>query len=242
MQQLSVNNGKKLSIIVTIYLIRHARQSSPLCNVNVPLADEGYTQSELVGQRLKNKNIKRVYSSDLIRAKMTAKIIRKETGVKEFDGDSKHELRETDFGDMTGFEDAYLKEHFKEYFEKRELMEYDIRIPGGENGEEVFIRMEKAIKDITKDALENGYENVAVVSHGGAIRCFLAGILGMPFGNRFAIAKNMENCSITEIRYNEKYDSFSVERINDYSHLEGHDELLRKNFTRTVNKKCTIRR
>ena len=28
---------------LTIYLIRHARQSSALCNVNVPLAKEGRT-------------------------------------------------------------------------------------------------------------------------------------------------------------------------------------------------------
>ena len=33
-----------------IYLIRHGRQNSPLCNVNVPLSDAGKRQAELLGE------------------------------------------------------------------------------------------------------------------------------------------------------------------------------------------------
>ena len=32
-----------------IYLIRHGRQSSKLCNVNVDLSEEGFRQAALVG-------------------------------------------------------------------------------------------------------------------------------------------------------------------------------------------------
>ena len=74
-----------MSKIIHIYLIRHARQNSPLCNVNVPLADEGIVQSELVGERLKAYNIDKVYSSNLIRAKMTAAIIREKLGLPSDD-------------------------------------------------------------------------------------------------------------------------------------------------------------
>ena len=35
-----------------IYLIRHGRQNSSLCNVDVPLAEEGKKQAELLGPRL----------------------------------------------------------------------------------------------------------------------------------------------------------------------------------------------
>lgn len=72
-----------MSKIIHIYLIRHARQNSPLCNVNVPLADEGIVQSELVGERLKAYNIDKVYSSNLIRAKMTAAIIREKLDFRQ---------------------------------------------------------------------------------------------------------------------------------------------------------------
>ena len=49
-----------------IYLIRHGRQNSPLCNVNVPLSDAGRRQAELLGKRLKKEAIDAVWASDLI--------------------------------------------------------------------------------------------------------------------------------------------------------------------------------
>lgn len=223
-----------MSKTIHIYLIRHARQKSPLCNVNVSLADEGLIQSKLTGKRLREYNIDKVYSSNLIRAKMTAHIIREEIGIEE-DSDGKCEfedLRETDFGELTGLEDDLIKEKYKDYFTKREYAIEDISIPGGENGEQVYLRMNGAINNIIKDCLENDYKNVVVVSHGGAIRCYLSGILKMPFGKRFAISKNMENCSITQVDYNVELNNYSVEKISDYAHLEGHMELLRKTFKR----------
>ena len=222
---------KRLKII-KLYLIRHARQESPLCNVNVPLANEGLLQSELVGKRLNGYNIQKVYSSNLIRAKMTADIIREQLGMdKDVEGMYETEdLRETDFGYMTGLSDEVLRDKFSDYYIKRELMKEDLRIPGGENGEQVFERMNRAIEKIIRDSIENDVSNIAIVSHGGAIRCYLSGILGMPFGKRFVIARTMENCSITQVNYNIDNDNYSVERINDYSHLEGYEELLRKNF------------
>ena len=39
-----------------IYLVRHARQCSPLCNVNVELAPEGVQQAELLAARMKEWN------------------------------------------------------------------------------------------------------------------------------------------------------------------------------------------
>ena len=43
-----------------IYLIRHGRQCSKLCNVNVDLSQEGFRQAALVGERLVKKNIDKV--------------------------------------------------------------------------------------------------------------------------------------------------------------------------------------
>ena len=59
---------------MVIYLIRHARQNSTDCNVNVPLSAEGRKQAELLGKRMNKYKIDALYSSDLIRAVETAKI------------------------------------------------------------------------------------------------------------------------------------------------------------------------
>lgn len=231
--------------LITIYLIRHGRQNSPLCNVDVPLSEEGILQGKFVGKRLKEYKVERVYSSNLLRAKMTANLIRGEIldenlleqNILEKDllenNFSKYEfveLRETDFGDLTGLGDEMIKEKYGYYLEARDSLREDLRIPGGENGEEVYLRMKYAIDKIIEEAKKEELNSIAVVTHGGAIRCFLAGLLNMPQSHRFMLVKNMENTSITEIRYNIDKDIFSVERINDYSHLEDYDVLLRKHF------------
>lgn len=251
-----------MSKVIKLFLIRHARQNSPLCNVNVPLADEGLIQSMLLGQRLREYHIDKVYSSDLVRAVMTADIVRCEINRKMNRGNcmsgihkadcSKilkeiselnnkdceyEELRETDFGELTGLPDSVLRVKYADYFAARDLKLEDLRIPGGENGEEVYLRMNRAMNSIIGDAVKNNYGNVAVVSHGGAIRCYLAGLLGMPQSYRFMIAKNMENTSLTEIHYYVDKKIYAVERMNDYSHLEGHDELLRKYFIKGTERK-----
>ena len=58
-----------------LYLIRHGRQNSRLCNVNVDLCEEGYRQAALLGERLFPKKIQAVYSSDLLRAVETAQAL-----------------------------------------------------------------------------------------------------------------------------------------------------------------------
>ena len=52
----------------------------------------------------------------------------------------------------------------------------------------------------------------------------------MPMEKRLLFSKTMENTAITQIDYNTKMNRYYVERINDYAHLEGHDDLLRKYF------------
>ena len=54
---------------MNIYLIRHGRQNSRLCNVDVELSKEGREQADLLGKRLEKYDIEAVYSSQLIRAK-----------------------------------------------------------------------------------------------------------------------------------------------------------------------------
>ena len=44
------------------------------------------------------------------------------------------------------------------------------------------------------------------------------------------LAKGMENCSITELGYLPEQDLFTLERLNDYAHLEDEPELLRRTW------------
>lgn len=212
---------------IRIYLIRHGRQESALCNVDVKLCKAGIKQAELVGERLKTYGIRKIYSSNLIRAVETAQIINKSINVshKRMEG-----LKEIDFGELTGLEDSVIKERFSDFLKKRDLYDEDMPFPDGENGKQVYDRAKECIDKIVEEALEDNMDSIAVVSHGGTIRSILAGLLGMPMEKRLLFSKTMENTAITQIDYNTKMNRYYVERINDYAHLEGHDDLLRKYF------------
>lgn len=202
-----------------IYLIRHGRQSSPLCNVNVPLGEEGKQQVELLKQRLQCTTFDALYSSDLIRAIQTAEQINT-WGLERIERPG---LQEIDFGYLTGGADADNHVKYADYFEQKKWGKEDLRIPGGECGKDVFARAYPVIEEI----ITSGKKNVAVVTHGGVIRTLLAGIFMQSQAERFVFADSLEHTSITELWYHEDTKRFTLERLNDYAHLEGHPALCR---------------
>ena len=209
---------------MNIYLIRHGRQNSKLCNVDVELSPEGREQAELAGKRLAGYHIDAVYSSNLLRAVETADIINEYVKKPRFYDDR---LREAEFGAMTGLSNDVLKEQFGEFLQKRSTMEEDLPYPGGgENSAAVYKRAKEALDDIVKE----GYENVCIVTHGGLIRALLTGLTGAPSQRWLTFGRQLENCSITELLYDEQMGTFHIERLNDYAHFENEDRLLRKHF------------
>lgn len=213
---------------MNIYLIRHGRQDSTKCNDNVALCEVGREQARLVGERLKHYPLDALYSSNLIRAKETAQVIKEvlEEGGSILPYETYEDLREISFGEMEGIENAEVKKRYMEFFAKRDLLEEDLPNPGGESGQDVYNRSFPIIEQIAA----SGYENVAIVTHGGTIRSLIAGILGMPQARRFLLGVDLENCSITQIAYYKQKQCFHVERFNDYAHIETRPELLRKSW------------
>ena len=128
-----------------IYLIRHGRQNSPLCNVNVPLSDAGRRQAELLGERLKKESIDAVWSSDLIRACETADIINEKLHAPRL---IREGLREISFGDLEGLSDDVILERC-----------YAQNMGGG--------TYKSNLPDNLEIIKEAGYKNVMVDTDGG---------------------------------------------------------------------------
>lgn len=205
-----------------LYLVRHGRQESPLCNVDVGLAPEGIRQAELVAERLKKTNsIDAVYSSSLKRAVQTARIIGRTLEIEPKPGIQA--LNEIDFGDLTGLTDQQINERYGTLMERRRNFEADLPFPGGECGAQVFARAYPCLLNIA----QSGAEHAVCVTHGGTIRSVVAGILRLDQKYRLAIARTLENSSITILEYNRKKQNFTVETVNDYAHLSGYAELYR---------------
>lgn len=208
--------------MVNLYLIRHGRQNSTLCNVDVELSNEGITQSELLRDRIYNYSIDALYSSNLIRAVQTADILNQSLKLPHIIRD---EIREISFGDLEGKTEEYVNEHFRDFKEEQYKLLEDIPYPGGENGTSVYERSMPVIQEI----VQSGKTNIAIVTHGGTIRVLMAALFGKNQAKRFLYGVSLENTSITHLIYNPDYDRFYLERFNDSAHLEGHSELLRKN-------------
>lgn len=206
--------------MVNLYLIRHGRQNSTLCNVDVELSMEGRSQSELLRDRLFKYPIDALYSSNLVRAKQTAEIINGALGLQHH---IREELREISFGFLEGKSDEYNLEHFRDFKEEQKKMLEDIPYPGGENGTSVYERAMPVIQEI----VQSGKKNIVVVTHGGTIRVLLAALFGRNQARRFLFGVSLENTGITQLIYNNEYDRFYLERFNDYAHLEGHPDLHR---------------
>jgi probable phosphoglycerate mutase len=209
--------------MVNLYLIRHGRQNSTLCNVDVELSEAGRLQAGLLQERLQNYNIDAIYSSDLIRAKQTAEIVNEVLMLPHI---IREELREISFGLLTGQSEDYIDEHFADFRTEQKKLTEDIPYPEGENGTSVYERAMPVIQEI----VQSGKKNIVVVTHGGTIRVLLAALFGKNQARRFLFGVSLENTGITQLVYNPQYDRFYLERFNDYAHLEGHAQLHRRNW------------
>jgi probable phosphoglycerate mutase len=207
--------------MVNLYLIRHGRQNSTLCNVDVELSAEGHYQADLLRERIKNYPIDALYSSNLIRARQTAEIINRSLQLPLV---IREELKEISFGYLEGMTEQDIEEQYHDFKEEQLKLLEDIPYPGGENGTSVYERAMPVIQEI----LQSGKRDIAIVTHGGVIRVLLAALFGKNQAKRFLFGVSLENTGITQLVYNQVNDRFYLERFNDMAHLEGHPELLRK--------------
>lgn len=203
-----------------VFLIRHGRQSDARCNVDVDLAVEGRRQAELVAQRMEQWGVTSLYSSDMIRARQTAEIMNRWLRVPHHVAP---ELRELDFGDMEGLTDLEIAKRFGGFQERQAPMDLDLTYPGGESVSQLMERVIPALRSIVDDASGN----IAIATHGVVIRGVVSYVTRSPLPRWRLVATSLENGSITELRWHPAAGQFSLERLNDHAHLEGHPELMR---------------
>ncbi|MGL5437452.1 MAG: histidine phosphatase family protein [Lachnospiraceae bacterium] len=203
-----------------IYLIRHGRQCDKRCNVDIPLSEEGIRQAELAGMRMKDWRIEAVYSSDMVRARETAEYANQYWQVPH---QIIPEFREISFGDMEGLTDEEIEVRFADFKIRQQQLAEDLPYPGGECAGDVVRR---ALPKLTELAGQHR-GNIAIATHGALIRVVLCHILEINLARWRTIGITFENGSITELHYHPDQNCFSLERFNDYAHLEPYPELLR---------------
>jgi alpha-ribazole phosphatase len=153
--------------VTTVYLARHGESDWNAANrfqghSDRPLTAEGRRQAEALAELVGHEHVDAIFSSPLIRALETAKIVASRTGLDVTELD---DLREVDTGSWSGLSRAEVRERFPAGFERW--------IAGGsgwEDGETYEEMGERVLRAIRAIAAAHPNGRVLVVSHGGPIR------------------------------------------------------------------------
>ncbi|MBI2010297.1 MAG: histidine phosphatase family protein [Candidatus Chisholmbacteria bacterium] len=162
----------------TIYLVRHVETKWNVRHRlqghgDSPITRRGRRQARKMGRQFKHIHFDAVYSSDLLRAHRTAKIIARE---KKLAVQTSEALRERHFGKHEGKTFEVFNEEFKEAFRRyyQEVSEEERRTFILDNQVETDDKLiNRFITFLRQVALANQGKTILVVSHGGTIRAFL---------------------------------------------------------------------
>jgi len=179
--------------VTTILLARHGETDWNLHrrvqgHSDTPLNDTGRDQARALADALDAEELDAVYSSDLVRAHETARIVAEHKGLAVT---AMPELREKHFGTWEGLTDEEILSRFPE----AALGHWG----DGETTEEMARRVQEVLDRIARAHPEG---RVLVITHGGPVRAALAasGVeRGGPIGN----------CAVHELRFRDG--TFSVD-------------------------------
>jgi len=147
-----------------IYLVRHGQtdwnvEKKTQGHTDIPLNDKGREQARSLSLSISKLRVESIISSDLLRAKETAKIINEACGVHLiFD----QRLREINYGDLEGIPRDTLKPEIWDIFNMT---------PEKLNAEP-FTNLFTRIK-ILFDELSDKQGNILIVTHGGPLRMIM---------------------------------------------------------------------
>jgi len=203
------------------YLVRHGvtawnREMRMQGHSDVPLDAEGMEQAKLIGERLASGSRPplAVWSSDLVRARVTAEAIASRLNLRVR---TTPLLRETMLGDWEGLTRAEIIARGDA--ERLKLYHTDSlhhRPPGAEPLETAWDRMIEAAELIRA---EHPRGQVAIVGHGGTLRVLICDVLGAPIANMGRMWLDNVSLSILDDYGAEGRNSGRVMLVNDTGHL-----------------------
>jgi len=191
---------------MTIYVIRHGETALNAARVvQLPetlLNARGEEQARRVAERLARAGVRRILSSDLRRARMTADIIQARLGVGVVESAT---LQERHFGDLRG-------RPYSEFDEDIFALAY--APPGGETWDDFHVRVARAWQEVVAAAAA-GEGDLVVVTHGLVCRALAERSLRLPAG--FAVPLHWGNTCVNEI---EALEPWHVRVLNCVAHLD----------------------
>lgn len=177
---------------------------------DIELSAAGLRQAERLRDRLAAEKINAIYSSDLQRASLTAKII---ASRHQLDVITYAELREINFGELEGLTFDEISRLYPEVAKLREERSPKLKYPGGESLDQFNSRVSKFVGRLEKHAPE---ETILIVAHSGVLRTLVCQLLGIELQCRWQLRVDFASLSIIET-YRQ---GAILSSLNDISHLD----------------------
>lgn len=204
-----------------IYVVTHTQSQHHLDGLvggwyDSELSAHGLRQADVLGQRIRslvpNGPAAEIHSSDLTRARQTAKAISGTIGVPVH---ASPDLRERSYGEAGGRPQAWLDERFIDEPEIGNRMDHDIGIEGAETKREFACRLYRALDEIL--ASDSQYQ--VIVTHGYAVTFLVAAWIEMPMDAAGYINIRANSGGITHLHEDDRFHNRCVVSLNDTRHL-----------------------
>jgi broad specificity phosphatase PhoE len=176
---------------------------------DVKLSALGLSQAERLRDRLAFEKIDAIYSSSMVRARVTAEIIASghRLSITECP-----ELCEVDFGKLEGLTFEEIKAQYQDvaklWIERSPALEY----PGGESRNRFYDRVCGFTSRLGNHRTE---ETILIVAHSGVLRTLICRLLGVDLDFRWQMRLDLASLSTVEVYLNMSV----LTLLNDVSHL-----------------------
>ena len=160
-----------------LVLVRHGESQWNLENrftgwVDIPLSPKGEQEAREAGKTLEAVHFDCAFSSVLIRAKDTLRIILEELGQATIPIEEDQALNERMYGDLQGLDKTETAKKFGDQQVKIWRRSFDVRPPGGESLKDTAERVLPYYEKHIRPALL-AEKTVLVVAHGNSLRALI---------------------------------------------------------------------
>lgn len=165
--------------MATIVLVRHGQSEWNNLNLftgwkNPDLTKKGIQEAKDAGRFLEKRKIEfnTAFTSDLIRAQHTLRLILGEIGQTNINIKHNISLNERNYGDLAGLNKDDARKKWGEEQVHIWRRSYDISPPGGESLKDTADRVLPYYKETIAPEIEEG-SNVLIVAHGNSLRALV---------------------------------------------------------------------
>lgn len=176
---------------------------------DVRLGAQGLGQAERLRDRLIAEKLEAIYSSELVRARVTAEIIASGHRLTVINCP---ELGEVNFGELEGLTFEEIKSRYPEVAKKWLERSPELEYPGGESRNAFNQRVACFLTRLEKHTAR---ENILIVAHSGVLRTLICQLLKAPINLSWQLRIDLASLSIVETYRN----GSTLTLLNDVSHL-----------------------